>query len=217
MLILAYAALMLSRWDEGCVGSRVAVTFSGVISVGMAIAASYGFCSYIGLFFSPLMNVLPFLLLGIGVDDMFVIVNQYDHMDPTLDPATRVGKALASAGASILVTSATDVFAFLIGECPLIFGYFWLFLVIFGYFWQFPYGKLVTDAVFCLPSTAIFPRARRRHQVPRDPPQPRVGRHRAIRQAAFRVRVGRHHVPAAPAHRASSRHAGYNRVDVFAI
>ena len=137
MLILAYAALMLSRWDEGCVGSRVAVTFSGVISVGMAIAASYGFCSYIGLFFSPLMNVLPFLLLGIGVDDMFVIVNQYDHMDPTLDPATRVGKALASAGASILVTSATDVFAFLIGECPLIFGYFWLFLVIFGYFWLF--------------------------------------------------------------------------------
>lgn len=116
MLILAYAALMLSRWDEGCVGSRVAVTFSGVVSVGMAIAASYGFCSYIGLFFSPLMNVLPFLLLGIGVDDMFVIVNQYDHMDPTLDPATRIGKALASAGASILVTSATDVFAFLVGS-----------------------------------------------------------------------------------------------------
>ena len=51
-----------------------------------------------------------------------------------------------------------------------LFGYFWLFLVIFGYFWQFPYGQLVTDAVFCLPLTAIFPRARRRHQVPRDPP-----------------------------------------------
>ena len=51
-----------------------------------------------------------------------------------------------------------------------LFGYFWLFLVIFGYFWQFSYGQLVTDAVFCLPSTAIFPRARRRHQVPRDPP-----------------------------------------------
>ena len=51
-----------------------------------------------------------------------------------------------------------------------LFGYFWLFLVIFGYFWQFPYGKLVTDAVFYLPLTAIFPRARRRHQVPRDPP-----------------------------------------------
>ena len=155
MLILAYAALMLSRWDEGCVGSRVAVTFSGVISVGMAIAASYGFCSYIGLFFSPLMNVLPFLLLGIGVDDMFVIVNQYDHMDPTLDPATRVGKALASAGASILVTSATDVFAFLIGECPLIFGYFWLFLVIFG---NIRMGNC-TDDVFCLQApTPRFPR-----------------------------------------------------------
>ena len=29
VLILTYAALMLSKWDEGCVGSRVAVTFSG--------------------------------------------------------------------------------------------------------------------------------------------------------------------------------------------
>ena len=110
-----------------------------------------------------------------------------------------------------------DYFDFEISAGGTFIWLFWLFLVIFGYFWQFPYGQLVTDAVFCLPLTAIFPRARRRHQVPRDAPQPRVGRHRATRQATFRVRVGRHHVPAAPAHRASSRHAGYNRVDVFAI
>jgi hypothetical protein len=28
----------------------------------------------VGLFFGPLHNILPFLLLGIGIDDMFVIV-----------------------------------------------------------------------------------------------------------------------------------------------
>jgi Niemann-Pick C1 protein len=98
MLILAYAALMLSRWDEGCVGSRVAVTFSGVISVGMAIAASYGFCSYIGLFFSPLMNVLPFLLLGIGVDDMFVIVNPVRSHGPDAGPGDEGGESVGVRG-----------------------------------------------------------------------------------------------------------------------
>jgi|TARA_B110000977_G_scaffold49754_1_gene67607 Niemann-Pick C1 protein len=34
VLILTYAALMLSKWDEGCVGSRVAVTFSGIVAIG---------------------------------------------------------------------------------------------------------------------------------------------------------------------------------------
>jgi Niemann-Pick C1 protein len=84
LLILSFAALMLSKWDEGCVGSRVSVTFAGVVAIGMAIASSYGLCSFMGLFYSPLMNVLPFLLLGVGVDDMFVIVNAYDLVDKSL-------------------------------------------------------------------------------------------------------------------------------------
>jgi Niemann-Pick C1 protein len=40
----------------------------------MGIIVSYGFCSAVGLVFGPMHNVLPFLLLGIGIDDMFVIV-----------------------------------------------------------------------------------------------------------------------------------------------
>jgi len=116
VLILSYAALMLSKWDEGCVGSRVALTFSGIAAIGMSIGSAYGLCSYMGLFFSPLMNVLPFLLLGIGVDDMFVIVNSYDLVDKSLDLPTRIAKTLASAGASITVTSLTDVLAFVIGS-----------------------------------------------------------------------------------------------------
>ena len=121
VLILGYATLMLSKWDEGCVGTRLSVTLAGIVAVGMAIASSYGFCSYCGLFYSPLMNVLPFLLLGIGVDDMFVIVTQYDLLsqDSTYrdgDLRTRIGRAMGVAGASITVTSMTDMFAFLIGS-----------------------------------------------------------------------------------------------------
>jgi len=142
MLILAYASLMISRWDQGCVGSRVGLTFSGVVSIGMAIASSYGVCSYLGLFYSPLMNVLPFLLLGVGVDDMFVIVNSYDLVDPArqLDLPTRIGRTLASAGASITVTSMTDVFAFLIGSnttLPALRNF--CFYAAFGIFFDFLY------------------------------------------------------------------------------
>ena len=87
---------------RGCVGSRVALTFGGLVAIGLATGSAYGLCSMFGLFYSPLMNVLPFLLLGVGVDDMFVIVNAYDLVttrEGHLDLPTRVGKTLSSAGA----------------------------------------------------------------------------------------------------------------------
>ena len=61
------------------------------------------------------MNVLPFLL-GIGVDDMFVIVNAHDNAAYEPDPNERMARALRVAGMSITVTSFTDIIAFLIGS-----------------------------------------------------------------------------------------------------
>ena len=38
---------------------------------------AYGFCSACGLFVTPVHNILPFLLLGIGIDDVFVIIQNW--------------------------------------------------------------------------------------------------------------------------------------------
>ncbi len=46
----------------------------------MGIASSYGACALAGVFFGPMNNCLPFLLLGIGIDDMFVIVQCWDNL-----------------------------------------------------------------------------------------------------------------------------------------
>ena len=148
-LILAYAAVTLSKWDKGCVGSRVGLTFAGIISIGMALATAYGLGSYFGLFFSPLMNVLPFLLLGVGVDDMFVIVNAYDNTEIRVDPVERMGRALRYSGMSVTVTSLTDVIAFLIGSSTSLpalrnFCFYAALGIFFDYFYQ------VTFFVACL-------------------------------------------------------------------
>ncbi len=100
----------------------------GVFSVVMGIVASYGACAAAGVFFGPMNNCLPFLLLGIGIDDMFVIVQCWDSIEKEEKeeeeegeqglPAPlpdRVGRALQRAGAAITVTSATDVMAFGVG------------------------------------------------------------------------------------------------------
>ena len=66
-------------------------------------------------------QVLPFLLLGIGVDDMFVIVRSLEEVDEkhrhdNLPIEARLRKCLAAGGMSITVTSLTSCTAFLFGS-----------------------------------------------------------------------------------------------------
>ena len=78
------------------------------------------FLSHTYLFFVDSLSQLTFCLgfVGIGVDDMFVIVGSYQslsHHELDLPLTQRMGKLLRHAGVSILVTSVTDILAFGIG------------------------------------------------------------------------------------------------------
>ena len=46
----------------------------GISVVGLGIVASYGLCQWVRLPYGPVHPILPFLLLGIGVDNMFIII-----------------------------------------------------------------------------------------------------------------------------------------------
>ena len=46
----------------------------GISVIGLAVIGSFGICFYMNLFVADMHPIIPFLLLGIGVDDMFVIV-----------------------------------------------------------------------------------------------------------------------------------------------
>jgi len=88
------------------------------LCVALAIFVSYGICSAFRIIYGPVHNVLPFLLLGIGIDDMFVIVqcwNNLTSVEKKKTLAERMGLTLKHAGVSITVTSVTDFAAFVIG------------------------------------------------------------------------------------------------------
>lgn len=99
--------------------SRWTMSLSALVLVGLSTGASFGLSAGVGLFFGPVHSLLPFILLGIGVDDAFVIVNAFNRerkvsrkSETNSDLIIRSGKALARAGASITVTSLTDLVAF---------------------------------------------------------------------------------------------------------
>jgi hypothetical protein len=61
---------------------------------------------------------LPFLLLGVGVDDLFVIVTCWKNLNFGSNQVSlpeKMGQTLRRAGTSITVTTLTDVAAFLVG------------------------------------------------------------------------------------------------------
>lgn len=101
-------------------GSRWTMSLAALVTVGLSIGASFGLSAgAFGLFYGPVHSLLPFILLGIGVDDAFVIVNAFNRerkvkrsAESNADLAKRAATGLARAGSSITVTSLTDLVAF---------------------------------------------------------------------------------------------------------
>ena len=77
--------------------------------------AGFGFCCYVGVEFISLNLAAPFLLLGIGVDDTFVVLSSWHRSSPHLSVPERMGRCFSDAAVSITVTSLTDFFSFMAG------------------------------------------------------------------------------------------------------
>lgn len=61
------------------------------------------------------LQVIPFLVLAVGVDNMFILAHALQQPDPTLPIPERLGRALAGAGPSITLAAACEALAFGLG------------------------------------------------------------------------------------------------------
>lgn len=98
-LITIYVIVMIGRCNA--LQQRIYLSFMGISVVGQALLSSYGVCYYMGFFYGPVHPILPFLLLGIGVDDMFVIMQSLETIsetDKSSDISTRIAKCIQISG-----------------------------------------------------------------------------------------------------------------------
>ncbi|XP_014479846.1 PREDICTED: Niemann-Pick C1 protein-like [Dinoponera quadriceps] len=123
MLMFLYVLTILSKsnWVEW----RFYLTTIGLMCVGSAFILAVSLCSLFGVPYGPVHASLPFLLLGLGIDDIFVFMASWKqiHTDKSIldKPLTeKVGITLGHAGSAITVTSFTDIVAFLIGACTIL-------------------------------------------------------------------------------------------------
>ena len=119
-LIIIYAAMALGKRDY--VHSMMGIAGAAIVTVLLSIVGSYGFAGALGIIFTPLSGSLPFLILGLGVDDAFIIVGEFQQVTkehPTHKPSHRMDITMKHAGVSILIKDKLPVegMSFLSSEC----------------------------------------------------------------------------------------------------
>ena len=63
--------------------SQIVLSFCGLMVIGLSVLSCFGVCFYFKLYSTQMQQMVPFLLLGIGVDDIFVIAKVQFHQKPT--------------------------------------------------------------------------------------------------------------------------------------
>jgi len=133
---------------------RGRIGWLGIISAVLSVSSSFGLVGGIfGIKFNSVCSVAPFLLVGLGLDDMFVLLRSYELTSPALSVAERVAETMERGGVSILFTTITDIVAFGIGASSTFgavssFCAYCLFGVLLDFFFQVTFfmGFLVFDS-----------------------------------------------------------------------
>jgi len=113
ILIIVWCAVSLNR--NSWVYQKSHLAFWAVIAIVLGAGAAFGLVSACGVKFNLTIQVSPFLLLGLGIDDTFVLIGTYFQQDRRMGVRARIAGCLAAGGTSITITSLTDFIAFIVG------------------------------------------------------------------------------------------------------
>ncbi|XP_034681127.1 NPC intracellular cholesterol transporter 1 [Vitis riparia] len=120
LVMFAYISITLgdvSHLSSFYVSSKVLLGLSGVIVVMLSVLGSVGFFSAIGVKSTLIiMEVIPFLVLAVGVDNMCILVHAVKRQSLDLPLEGRISNALVEVGPSITLASLSEVLAFAVGS-----------------------------------------------------------------------------------------------------
>ncbi|VDD87303.1 unnamed protein product [Enterobius vermicularis] len=91
------------------------IVFTTVLSPFLAAATAFGIVSWLQFPIYSIMCVTPFLILGIGVDDAFIMLQSWAHSTEITNKRERMSKVFVEIGPSVSITSVTNTVAFGIG------------------------------------------------------------------------------------------------------
>ncbi|KIH64022.1 patched family protein, partial [Ancylostoma duodenale] len=113
-------SVVLINHGNGFIGidwvrSKPIVACAGIWCPLLAVITSFGLLLWLGELYNAIVNVSPFLVLCIGIDDLFIMSAEWHRTNPEHSPARRIADTLSEAAVAITITSLTDIMTFGIG------------------------------------------------------------------------------------------------------
>ncbi|XP_062977568.1 patched domain-containing protein 3-like [Elgaria multicarinata webbii] len=112
-LTIFFSIISCSRLD--CVRTKVWVAAFGILSSALAVVGSFGLLLFCGVPFAITAANSPFLILGVGLDDMFILVSCWEQTKVKNRIRDRMAETYSKTFVSVTITTFTDVLAFYIG------------------------------------------------------------------------------------------------------
>lgn len=110
---------LLTNPANALVQSKFTLGIAGILIVLMSVSASVGLFSAAGVKVTLIIaEVIPFLVLAVGVDNIFLIVHEFErvnfsHPDEEIDE--RIARAVGRIGPSVFLSALTETVAFALG------------------------------------------------------------------------------------------------------
>ncbi|XP_013397957.1 Niemann-Pick C1 protein isoform X2 [Lingula anatina] len=123
LIMFAYITISLGEANS-CdtvrllIDSKITLGFAGVLIVFLSVISSLGFYSYIGVPMTLIIiEVIPFLVLAVGVDNIFILVQAYQRSQRRHNESReeQLGRIVGKVGPSMLLTSSSETLAFFLG------------------------------------------------------------------------------------------------------
>ena len=90
--------------------SRAWLGFGAVVTVLLALVASFGLLFICGVPMTELTPLLPFIMFGVGLDDAFIISGAYTRTDHWKETPDRIRETIQDVGPTILLTTLTGTY-----------------------------------------------------------------------------------------------------------
>lgn len=123
IVMFIYASLALggklpTRSMKSLVKTRFTLGLSGIIIILLSVTSSVGFFSLFGLKTTLIIaEVIPFLVLAIGIDNIFLIVHELHKItehEPELELSLRISFAMRNIGPSCFISAILQISMFVL-------------------------------------------------------------------------------------------------------
>lgn len=114
-IMLVYVTFSLGSFPAKHGKPTWLIGISGILIVALSVVIGYSATSYLGVKSSMIsLEVIPFLILAIGVDNMFIITQAVDR-EPHRTLEIKIARAVEECSPSILVACITEIVTFAVG------------------------------------------------------------------------------------------------------